>query len=154
MHWKYILFICFACFWFIQVLYLGQRGQGTARFVQESPIYRFNFMKGCRPSSMQASFQYKTNSSSCEVCPLPTDSAAWNIREQNKNIFVQQQALRDTQGSGVLPCSCARVFPHESDNDSQDELSFSLLLGWTGSSGGGWDPLADRPVPQQLFFCI
>lgn len=38
-----------------------------------------------------ATSQYKTNSSSCQVCPIPTDSAAPNLREQTKIYFAAQK---------------------------------------------------------------
>lgn len=47
------------------------------------PFYWFNVIK----VSMQNTSQYNTRSSSCQVCTVPIDSVAWNLREPNKNIF-------------------------------------------------------------------
>lgn len=103
MHWIYILFICFACLWFILVLYSGQKDHSTAMFVQESLQQLNCFLLVSHHKNMQtiilATSQYKTNSSSCQVCPIPTDSAAWNLREQTKIYFAAQKVsqLKQTE---------------------------------------------------------
>lgn len=103
----------------------------------------------CRPP-----LKYKTNSSSCQVYPVPTDSAALNLREQNKNIISGSnvsQLKRVARGRfcapdklwetlGVLVCCPARVpevvFPPRAWQWLSGWAAIFSILGWTGSSGG------------------
>lgn len=74
------------------------------------PFYWLNFMKVCRPSSMQTTSQCKTNSSSCQMCPVPTDSATWNLRELNKNIFCDSNVIQPKRVERGFFCTTEKLW--------------------------------------------
>lgn len=135
----------------------------------------FNFMKVCRPSSVQSASQNKTNSSSCQVFPPSQQILLLEISEsKKKNTFCGsnvRQLKRVERGLfcttdmlwetlRVLVCCLAHVL----------EMAFpprvwQWLSGWAAIfsvirlNGKApvvwiWPNVRQTSFPQPLFFCI